>query len=395
MSDSFGARLRQRREERQIALSAIADETKIKLSLLEALEHDDVSHWPAGIFRRAYIRAYAHMIGLDPDEVVREFLLVHPEPISAVDAAAAVVAAAEEASRRHSAPPTRLRTMVDSALGSLARRRRHPGDEVATAPAARPEPGLPAEEMHRPDPLPQGSGAAFDPDDTLPGFSLDRLQAQTATGTVPASDAAQPLWLPPAAFAEAPADKPGESSNVGGSLPAEAGSHGVAAPPPEADLEAVAGLCTAFARVVERHEIQLLLQETARLLDATGLIVWIWDGPAEALRPALVHGYSDKVLAQLPTVRRDGDNPTAAAFRTGQTCELPGASQSSGALVVPMLTPEGCAGVLALELQPGIANTRSIRAVATILATVLTQLVVRVRLTDTRPQVRSPLRVRR
>ena len=169
----------------------------------------------------------------------------------------------------------------------------------------------------------------------------------------------------------------------------------MAAPPPDADLEAVAGLCTAFARVVERHEIQLLLQETARLLDATGLIVWIWDGPAEALRPALVHGYSDKVLAQLPTVRRDGDNPTAAAFRTGQTCELPGASQSSGALVVPMLTPEGCAGVLALELQPGVADTRPIRAVATILATVLTQLVLRVRLTDTRPQVRSPLRVRR
>jgi len=46
MPESFGARLRQRREEQQIALSAIAEQIKIKSSLLEALERDDVSHWP-------------------------------------------------------------------------------------------------------------------------------------------------------------------------------------------------------------------------------------------------------------------------------------------------------------------------------------------------------------
>ncbi len=56
MPESFGARLRQRRERQQIALTSIAEQTKISLSLLEALERDDVSHWPAGIFRRAFIR---------------------------------------------------------------------------------------------------------------------------------------------------------------------------------------------------------------------------------------------------------------------------------------------------------------------------------------------------
>ena len=110
MPDSFGARLRQRREERQIALSSIADDTKIKLTLLEALERDDVSHWPSGIFRRAYIKAYAHMIGLDPDEVVREFLEVHPEPAE-VAAAAALAAAeedrAEDRATAHAAPKPR------------------------------------------------------------------------------------------------------------------------------------------------------------------------------------------------------------------------------------------------------------------------------------------------
>ena len=133
MPDSFGARLRQRREERQIALSSIADDTKIKLTLLEALERDDVSHWPSGIFRRAYIKAYAHMIGLDPDEVVREFLEVHPEPAEV--AAAAALAAAEEAARKTGPPPTRLRNIVDSALGSLVRLRRTAGAEDSTPPA--------------------------------------------------------------------------------------------------------------------------------------------------------------------------------------------------------------------------------------------------------------------
>src|SRR5438132_14312457 len=84
MPESFGARLRQRREQQQIALASVAEQTKIGLSLLEALERDDVSHWPAGIFRRAFIRAYAQTIGLDPGVVVREFLELHPDPIELV-----------------------------------------------------------------------------------------------------------------------------------------------------------------------------------------------------------------------------------------------------------------------------------------------------------------------
>ena len=35
MTESFGARLRQQRERQQIALAAIADQTKISLSLLD------------------------------------------------------------------------------------------------------------------------------------------------------------------------------------------------------------------------------------------------------------------------------------------------------------------------------------------------------------------------
>src|SRR5450759_1398821 len=139
MPESFGARLRQRRERQQIALTTIAEQTKISLSLLEALERDDVSHWPAGIFRRAFIRAYAHAIGLEPDVVVREFLELHPDPIEAVATVSAVpphVGFAGVSAR----PPTRLRYLVGSAIGSLSRlrfgvvqRRRSAVEDLAAA----------------------------------------------------------------------------------------------------------------------------------------------------------------------------------------------------------------------------------------------------------------------
>src|SRR5262245_43812080 len=125
MSDSFGARMRRRREEQQIALGTIAERTKIKQSLLDALERDDISHWPTGIFRRAFIRAYAHAIGLDPDVVVKEFFEVFPEPAETVTAAA--LAAAADAARGAQGPTTRFRSF----LGSFSRRRRNPSaDEM-------------------------------------------------------------------------------------------------------------------------------------------------------------------------------------------------------------------------------------------------------------------------
>lgn len=79
-SVSFGGRLRAERERRQISIASIADKTKILGALLEGLENNDVSRWPAtGFYRRAFIRAYAVAIGLDPDPVVREFVERFPE----------------------------------------------------------------------------------------------------------------------------------------------------------------------------------------------------------------------------------------------------------------------------------------------------------------------------
>src|SRR5215813_7740345 len=114
LPESFGARLRQRRERQQIELATIAEQTKIKLSLLEALERDDVSNWPSGIFRRAFIRAYAHAIGLDPDATLREFLDLYPDPIEVVSPVLAA-ATAVDGGRIIDGAPMRLRGLVASA----------------------------------------------------------------------------------------------------------------------------------------------------------------------------------------------------------------------------------------------------------------------------------------
>lgn len=80
LPDSLGARLRAERLRRKISIASIAESTKILGALLEGLEQDDVSRWPSGLYRRAFIRAYADAIGLDPEPVVREFLERFPDP---------------------------------------------------------------------------------------------------------------------------------------------------------------------------------------------------------------------------------------------------------------------------------------------------------------------------
>ena len=85
---SFGRRLRDHRERQQITLSAIATATKIKSSLFEALERGEVSTWPCGIFRRAFVRAYATALRLPPESLIEEFVQLFPESNAGDNAAA-------------------------------------------------------------------------------------------------------------------------------------------------------------------------------------------------------------------------------------------------------------------------------------------------------------------
>lgn len=77
--EAFGEKLRRRRERDGISLLTIADQTKISRRLFADLERGDCSRWPAGLYARAYVRAYAQAIGLDSDEVVGEFCDLFPQ----------------------------------------------------------------------------------------------------------------------------------------------------------------------------------------------------------------------------------------------------------------------------------------------------------------------------
>jgi cytoskeletal protein RodZ len=90
--DDFGGKLRQARERRGISLRQIASSTKIAAAALDALEKNDISKLPGGIFSRAFVRSYAVEVGLDPDDTVKEFLeRFNQEPPPSAEAMAAAI----------------------------------------------------------------------------------------------------------------------------------------------------------------------------------------------------------------------------------------------------------------------------------------------------------------
>ena len=76
--ENFITRLRRHRERNRIALDEIASQTRIKREQLEAFERGDLETWPRGIYARAWVRAYASVVGLDPIDTVDDFCKLFP-----------------------------------------------------------------------------------------------------------------------------------------------------------------------------------------------------------------------------------------------------------------------------------------------------------------------------
>jgi transcriptional regulator with XRE-family HTH domain len=82
MSDAqhaFCAALKAARERKGITLAEIASSTKLSSSLFAALERSDLRRWPAGVFRRAYVRDYLRAIGMPVEETFEEFVRLFPD----------------------------------------------------------------------------------------------------------------------------------------------------------------------------------------------------------------------------------------------------------------------------------------------------------------------------
>jgi Helix-turn-helix domain len=325
MASSFGARLRAQRERQQVELTTIAEQTKIRLSLLEELERDDVSHWPAGIFRRSYIRNYARAVGLEPDAVVREFLEVYPDTVEDIPQVVAAARGVGAESLRQS-PPTRLRFLFHSAIDALPALHFQPGHESSPAPAVAPDSGAHPAGAH---PMEVASTHEREPLCALP--------------------------VPPPPLPENNEPSSDDQS-------------------PRVDLSAIARLCTGLGCALDADDVLSRFEDAARILDAVGLTIWMADHQ-RWLTPVLAHGYPNG-LAKLPHVPSDADNAVAAAFRSAAICVVDGSAVATGAVVVPIMTSSGCAGVLALELLHRREQHECVRAAATILAAQLSTLVV-------------------
>lgn len=135
------------------------------------------------------------------------------------------------------------------------------------------------------------------------------------------------------------------------------------------DLSETAELCVDLARVIDARDMPSLLQRAARTLDATGVIVWVVDTNGDTLSPTLAHGYSDRVLSRLGALDVNADNVTSLSFRSMRPQSMPGAGRDgeSSAIAVPLVTADGCNGVLAAEV-PGARPADASIAVARILA---------------------------
>lgn len=134
-------------------------------------------------------------------------------------------------------------------------------------------------------------------------------------------------------------------------------------------LKAATEVATDFGRVRDLDELTSVLGRAANVMDASGLMVWVGSATGSDLRPVLAHGYSVEMIARIPPVARSADNAAAAAYRSGTlqiVLSRPGGS--SGAVVAPILSADGCIGALSAEIRSGGETSESVQALAAIFA---------------------------
>jgi cytoskeletal protein RodZ len=74
MAITLGEKLRQAREARGMSIGDVAEQTRISAHYLEAIENNDFSSLPGGVFNKGFIKLYARCVGLDEQEVVQDYL---------------------------------------------------------------------------------------------------------------------------------------------------------------------------------------------------------------------------------------------------------------------------------------------------------------------------------
>ena len=77
--EMFVTRLRRHRTRSRVTIEEVATHLRIRPELIEGLENNDLTGWPRGLYSRAWIRAYALAVDLDPVDTVDEFCRLFPQ----------------------------------------------------------------------------------------------------------------------------------------------------------------------------------------------------------------------------------------------------------------------------------------------------------------------------
>jgi len=74
---SLGARLKAARLQKNVSLSEAAEATRIKKTQLEMIEADQFDRFAAPIYVKGFLRIYSEYLGLDPEQVVAEYVRMY------------------------------------------------------------------------------------------------------------------------------------------------------------------------------------------------------------------------------------------------------------------------------------------------------------------------------
>ena len=77
---SVGGQLQQARQRAGLSIQELSARTKIAVRILEAIERDDFSRLPGGIFTRGFLSAYAREVDVDPAAVLAEYAAAYAPP---------------------------------------------------------------------------------------------------------------------------------------------------------------------------------------------------------------------------------------------------------------------------------------------------------------------------
>ncbi len=85
--EELGKKLRQRRLEKNVSLSTIAQETYIAQHYLESIEEEDFDNFPATSYLLGFLKIYAKYLDFDPDEIIELYhqTILQEQPAPTVD----------------------------------------------------------------------------------------------------------------------------------------------------------------------------------------------------------------------------------------------------------------------------------------------------------------------